>query len=181
MSINIPNIRIALYDFINEFCDPKVTNECIILGNQNNISLPTETDNYIIFYIQNIIRHGTNIERYQDATESYSMIENNEIVAQIDCYCDSNNGLDDSKAYTMAKSLEIALRSELGTQFLKKYNLCTLYAEDIRNTTITSESNTFLNKYTLICHLAGNFEYNKQIDTFSHVNVGIKDVDVKYK
>ena len=53
----------AVYDFLSKYIYPAIDPECVIYGNQNQISLPENTNEYCIFYVENSTQTATTIER----------------------------------------------------------------------------------------------------------------------
>ena len=41
----------GVYDFLIKYIYPAIDPECVIYGNQNNITLPPDSNEYCIFYI----------------------------------------------------------------------------------------------------------------------------------
>ena len=64
-----PNIRTAIQEFLEIFAVPEVAPENIFYGNQNNLALPPEGNDYVIYSYISSVRHGTSAEDWeQDQT-----------------------------------------------------------------------------------------------------------------
>ena len=46
----------GVYDFLSKYIYPAIDPECVIYGNQNNITLPENTNDYCIFYVENGVK-----------------------------------------------------------------------------------------------------------------------------
>ena len=57
-----PNIRAAIQEFLEIFAVPEVAPENIFYGNQNNLALPPEGNDYVIYSYISSVRHGTSAE-----------------------------------------------------------------------------------------------------------------------
>lgn len=181
-SVQAPNIREAIYDFINAYIQPPIAEDAIIWGNQNDITLPENNNDYVIFWIINSLRHGTNINQYDADNELENISESNELVIQIDCYCDSTTGQDGTNAMLRAKSLEMLFRDGVATRFLKKYGMSALFAEDARDTTITGDSALLVRRWTVNAHIIVPITYSLEQEGFTSVQINqIKEVDSFYK
>lgn len=172
-SITVPKIREALYDFICEYIQPEVERDNVIWGNQNNITLPESSNDYVIFTLLDTVRHGTNYDNYDSENEELSVKEGNEFTVQIDCYCDSENGNDGLIALSRAKSLEMLLRDGIANRFLKPYGISALYCDDARDTTITGDSGLLVRRFTVIAHLYSIYEYVTTIEGFTTAQIMI--------
>lgn len=147
------DLRKAIYNFLKQYLQPTVNPNAILWGNQNNISLPAGTNDYCIFYIQNQIRHGTNTEDYDPDAETLTLRESSEIIVRVDCYATSVNGVSGINAQIRAHNLELLTRSSVACAFFKEYGLYPLYADSPQDTTIISDSNNYLHRWTINLHL----------------------------
>lgn len=143
----------AVKAFLKQYLQPSINPNAILWGNQNNVALPAGTNEYCIFYIMNQIRHGTNIERYDPDEETLKVSESSEIIVKVDCYASSENGKSGLNAQIRAHNLELMTRSSVSCEFFKKYGLSPLYADSPIDTTIVSDSNNYLHRWTVNLHL----------------------------
>ena len=60
-----PNIRTAIQEFLEIFAVPAVAPENIFYGNQNNLALPPEGNDYVIYSYISSVRHGTSAEDWE--------------------------------------------------------------------------------------------------------------------
>lgn len=153
VSYEYADVRKAIYNFLKQYIQPAIDSKTIIWGNQNNISLPAGTNDYCIFYIQNVVRHGTNTSTYDPDEEQITLKECSEILVRVDCYADTSNGTSGIDAQIRAHNLEILTRSAIACRFFKQYNIVPLYADTPQDTTIISDSNNYLKRWTVNLHL----------------------------
>lgn len=153
ISYNAPSVREAMYAFLAAYLQPAVDPERIIWGNQNNITLPAGSDDYVIFYTQNQYRHGTDYEEYDPEAEELTLLKNNEVVVRVDCYANSKNGTDGENARLRACLLDTVFRSSVACEFFKSYNISPLYADDPQDTTFVGDSENYLRRWTINLHL----------------------------
>lgn len=153
ISYDYADVRKAVYNFLIQYLQPSVNPKAILWGDQNNISLPAGTNDYCIFYIQNQIRHGTNLSLYDPDEETTTFKESTEIVVRVDCYATSYNGVSGIDAQIRAHNLELLTRSEVACHFFKEYGIAPLYADPAQDTTIVSDSNNYLHRWTVNLHL----------------------------
>lgn len=190
------DIRKAVYNFLLKYLQPTVDKKAIIWGNQNNISLPAGTNDYCIFYIQNVVRHGTNTTYYDSEDETYTLKESSEIIVRVDCYADTSNGVSGINAQIRAHNLELLIRSAIACRFFKEYHIAPLYADTPQDTTIISDSNNYLKRWTVNLHLNFTNSLTVSQEGFTDVepiipnsiaanaeDVGLHfaDVDIKFK
>lgn len=169
--INAPNIRKALYKFLSKYLTPSVPATSIFWGNQNNLVLPANSQEYVIFYLLSTIRHGTNITAYDSESEEENSDSEYEYIVQVDCYSAVDGTQDGSDAMLRAQSLEILSRSGTATEYLDPMGLQMLYAEDARDTTIISDDNNYLRRWTVTLHLAGHADLTLDSPGFTEIKV----------
>ena len=146
----------ALYAFLAQYITPSVNAENIFLGSQQNMVLP-EGEDYVIYQIIQQIRHGTTTESYDADNEQLTLKELNELVVKVDCYADSTNTTDNDallRAQIRANNLNLLFRSSVACSFFKPYGISALYAEDSQDTTLVSDSNQYLHRWSVNLHLS---------------------------
>ena len=85
-----------------------------------------------------------------------SLHELNEVTVKVDCYADSTNSSDDDallRAQIRANNLNTLFRSSVAPEFFKTYGISALYADDAQNTTLISDSQQYLHRWTVNLHL----------------------------
>lgn len=145
----------ALYDFLCTYITPKLAATQILAGDQQNMVLP-EGEDYVIYTVLDQIRHGTTSEEYDAENETLSLHELNEVTVKVDCYADSTNSSDDDallRAQIRANNLNTLFRSSVAPEFFKTYGISALYADDAQNTTLISDSQQYLHRWTVNLHL----------------------------
>lgn len=145
----------ALYAFLCRYVTPAVDSNNILCGSNQNMVLPQNED-YIIYQVTQQIRHGTTSENYDGLTEELTLKELNEIVVKVDCYADSTNSTEDDsilRAQIRANNLNLLFRSSVAVDFFKPYGISALYAEDATDTTLISDSNQYLHRWSINLHL----------------------------
>lgn len=148
-------LHTAVLKFLEAYLQPQVPKDCILGGSEQNMVLP-EGEDYVIFQITQQIRHGTTTEKYDPQKETLTLKEVNEIVVKVDCYADSTNSDQDSailRAQIRANNLNLLFRSSVAVEFFKAYNISALYADDAQDTTVISDSNQYLKRWSVNLHL----------------------------
>ena len=155
ISYQYRNLHTALYEFLTTYITPAIEPTQILAGDQQNMVLP-ENEDYIIFTVVSQMRHGTTSEAYDPDGETLSLHELNEVVVKVDCYADSTNSTQDDailRAQIRANNLNTLFRSSVAPDFFKRYGISALYADDAQNTTLVSDSQQYLHRWTVSLHL----------------------------
>ena len=155
ISYQYRNLHTALYEFLTTYITPAIEPTQVLAGDQQNMVLP-ENEDYIIFTIVSQMRHGTTSEDYDPDGETLSLHELNEVVVKVDCYADSTNSTQDDailRAQIRANNLNTLFRSSVAPDFFKRYGISALYADDAQNTTLVSDSQQYLHRWTVNLHL----------------------------
>lgn len=148
--------RRALYAFLCKFLTPKVADDHVLCGNQPDMVLPADGNDYVIFHINQQIRHGTTVEEFDPDREVTILKESAELVAQVDCYGTTGKGTKEEdvlRAQMRAHNLELAFSSSPACTFFKKWKMAPLYADGAQDTTLISDSNQYLQRWTTYLHL----------------------------
>ena len=155
ISYQYRNLHTALYEFLTTYITPAIDPSQVLAGDQQNMVLP-ENEDYIIFTVVSQMRHGTTSEDYDPDGETLSLHELNEVVVKVDCYADSTNSTQDDailRAQIRANNLNTLFRSSVAPDFFKRYGISALYADDAQNTTLVSDSQQYLHRWTVNLHL----------------------------
>ena len=143
----------GVYDFLIKYIYPTIDPECVIYGNQNNITLPPETNEYCIFYIENGTQSATTIEEYDPNNELLTLHGKKEIIIRVDCYANSANGQINNIALQRVQNLQTIFKSSVGVRQFKELGLVPLYADDPNDTTLnSSDSDNYLYRWTIKLH-----------------------------
>ena len=143
----------GVYDFLIKYIYPAIDPECVIYGNQNNITLPPETNEYCIFYIENGTQSATTIEEYDPNNERLTLRGKKEIIVRVDCYANSVNGQINNIALQRVQNLQTIFKSSVGVRQFKELGLVPLYADDPNDTTLNSnDSENYLFRWTVKLH-----------------------------
>lgn len=143
----------GVYDFLIKYIYPAIDPECVIYGNQNNITLPPETNEYCIFYIENGTQSATTIEEYDPNNELLTLHGKKEIIVRVDCYANSVNGQINNIALQRVQNLQTIFKSSVGVRQFKELGLVPLYADDPNDTTLSSsDSDNYLYRWTVKLH-----------------------------
>ena len=156
ISYQYKNLHTALYEFLTTYITPKIDPTQILAGDQQNMVLP-ENEDYVIYTVSGQIRHGTTSEDYDPDGETLALHELNEVVVKVDCYADSTNSTQDDailRAQIRANNLNTLFRSSVAPDFFKSYGISALYADDAQNTTLLSDSQQYLHRWTVNLHLS---------------------------
>lgn len=155
ISYQYRNLHTALYEFLTTYITPAIEPTQILAGDQQNMVLP-ENEDYVIYTVSSLTRHGTTSEDYDPDGETLSLHELNEVVVKVDCYADSTNSTQDDailRAQIRANNLNTLFRSSVAPDFFKRYGISALYADDAQNTTLVSDSQQYLHRWTVSLHL----------------------------
>lgn len=166
------NLQKTLYELLNEFLIPSVDENNIFYGNQNNLTLPEDSSDYVIYTILNIVRHGTNEIKYDAQNEEEHNKVEYEVSVQIDCYADTSNGSDGLDAMLRASSIDNFSQSDVVYEFLNARGMHLLYADNSNDTTIVSDDNNYLKRWSTTLHIA-------MTATTIYDSFGFTEVDVK--
>lgn len=181
-ALDMPDIYVAVYDYVLAYALPAMQPENIYRGWQNRSALPPDTNEYAVISIISNVRHGTSIETLEingvddDEPETITVATHYEVTVQVDCCSDS------VYAQQRASMLSNFARSSIATSFFKKYGLSIADASDPADITMDDESNQFVQRSMITLRLL--YWVTGAIGTawFNDVNfVGVKDVDAFYK
>lgn len=156
ISYQYRNLHTALYEFLTTYITPAIEPTQVLAGDQQNMVLP-ENEDYIIFTVVSQMRHGTTAEHYDADSETLALKELNEVTVKVDCYADSTNSSEDDailRAQIRANNLHTLFRSSVAPEFFRRYGISALYADDAANTTLVSDSNQYLHRWSVNLHLS---------------------------
>lgn len=168
------NLISALYEFLCTYITPEVDPSQVLSGDAQNMVLP-ENEDYIIFTVVSQMRHGTTAEHYDADSETLALKELNEVTVKVDCYADSTNSSEDDailRAQIRANNLHTLFRSSVAPEFFRRYGISALYADDAQNTTLVSDSNQYLHRWTVSLHLC--FKSSVVVPQPGFTEMGIK-------
>lgn len=174
------DVHITVIDFLKWCAVPQVPAENIYRGYLNNITLPQDSNEYIIVTCMEAIRRGTNREElvsYDTETglAKYRVITYLEVPVQVDFYSDTEN------ARIRAQSTETMSRSSFGVNFFRQRGMSINYATGLRDLTEVDEEERFIRRFTLtlhVCYWSGLVFDLPYIDS---VNINrIENVDVHH-
>ena len=174
ISYQYRNLHTALYEFLTTYITPAIEPTQVLAGDQQNMVLP-ENEDYIIFTVVSQMRHGTTSEDYDPDGETLSLHELNEVVVKVDCYADSTNSTQDDailRAQIRANNLNTLFRASVAPDFFKRYGISALYADDAQNTTLVSDSQQYLHRWTVSLHLC--FKSSVVVPQPGFTKMGIK-------
>ena len=174
ISYQYRNLHTALYEFLTTYITPAIDPSQVLAGDQQNMVLP-ENEDYVIYTVSGLTRHGTTSEDYNPDGETLSLHELNEVVVKVDCYADSTNSTKDDailRAQIRANNLNTLFRSSVAPDFFKRYGISALYADDAQNTTLVSDSQQYLHRWTVSLHLC--FKSSVVVPQPGFTKMGIK-------
>ena len=126
----------AIYDYLAKYIYPAIDADCIQYGNQNNVVLPEDTNDYCIFFIENGTQTATTIEEYDSEKEQLTLKGKKEIIFRVDLYANSVNGNTNNVAFERAQNLQTIFKSSVSVRQLKEMGLTPLYADYLYRWTI---------------------------------------------
>ena len=174
ISYQYKNLHSALYAFLCTYITPAIEPTQVLAGDQQNMVLP-ENEDYVIYTVSGLTRHGTTSEDYDPDGETLALHELNEVVVKVDCYADSTNSTQDDailRAQIRANNLNTLFRSSVAPDFFKSYGISALYADDAQNTTLVSDSQQYLHRWTVNLHLC--FKSSVVVPRPGFTKMGIK-------
>ena len=177
-----PSVREAVYSFLETYLAPPVAPDHIIWGNQNNLTLPEDGDDFVIFYLMSNVRHGSGFEHWDKVgADEQTVSETLEGLVQIDCYCSGDNPSDAENARLRAQTIETLARSTVAPSFFRKKGMGCLYSEDAKDTTTVGEGDLYQHRWTVTLHISYPSRVVISQDFFIAVDVNLHPVDVEYK
>lgn len=181
VAVTTDDIYTAVYNYIKAYARPAYSDENIIRGWQNGVSLPN-IDDFAIMQILGHYRQGTNVESF-DATGKTIQQDGTLLAAelvladvQIDCYGDIKTGY----AARRAQALETAAKSYLGCRFFQDYNIGCQYATGPKQI-VTELARGYVDRWSVTLRLSFVSQISVEVPWFSALNVSIKNVDVTYQ
>lgn len=178
ISYQYKNLHSALYEFLTTYITPAIEPTQILAGDQQNMVLP-ENEDYVIYTVSGLTRHGTTSEDYDPDGETLSLHELNEVVVKVDCYADSTNSTQDDailRAQIRANNLNTLFRSSVAPDFFKRYGISALYADDAQNTTLVSDSQQYLHRWTVSLHLCFKSSVVVPQQGFTEMGININSI-----
>lgn len=170
-NLEASNPRLAVYDLLKHYLTPALDGEFIYWGNQNNISLPASTQDYVIFNLLSVERHGTNKSLYDAEGETESHDVEYEYIFQIDCYSLVDGSHDGITAMQRAQSIEILSRGGQAQALMEDDGFHLLYCDPPQDTTITTDDNTYVRRVTATLHIASHTVLSMDMEGFTSVDV----------
>lgn len=177
-----PSVREVVYDFLATYLAPSVAADHIIWGNQNNLTLPEDGDDFVIFYLMSNVRRGSGFEYWEkDGEDVQTVSETVEGLVQIDCYCHGDNPGDGENARLRAQTIETLARSTVAPAFFRSRGMGCLFCDDAKDTTTVGESELYQPRWTVTLHISYPSRLSVTQDFFITAEVGLHPVDVEYK
>ena len=87
----------AVHDFLKKYIYPSISEDCIMYGDQNNTTLPEDTNEYCLFYVESGSQSATTIEDYDPKKEQLTLHGKKEVIIRVDLYSESLNGSTNSE------------------------------------------------------------------------------------
>lgn len=165
------NPRLAVYELLSHYLTPEIDTNCIYWGNQNNIALPAEAQDYVIFNLLSTQRHGTNKSTYDADDEIESHDVEYEYLFQIDCYSLVDGEHDGITAMQRAQSIEILSRGGQAQELFEENGFHMLYCDPPADTTITTDDNTYVRRASVTLHIASHTKLSLTMEGFNSVSV----------
>lgn len=136
---NTSSLPDALYDFVSIYTIPQISPQNIIHADQNNSSLPSGEEEYIVITIINVVSHGTPVEEYQDGSISVTTLY--EYFIQIDFFSNGDN------ARKRAISLANIGRSSLAPEFFNQRGMSVTTVSDPQDVTFVGDANQYVKRW----------------------------------
>lgn len=173
--ISEPDIRVAIAQFIFRFAQPQLLMDNIILGRLNNVTLPSDSNEFAVFNVSNTGRKMTNLKRFINATD-YSEIALFQGRVQIDICSDNEDW-----ARMRSNSLMNIGRSGTGVRFLKPYGISLLHADDGIPVDYVDGAGNIVNRFVNNINISYySIITETNVDSFDKVKANIRNVDVSY-
>lgn len=146
------NIQKAVRDMLIHFTD--CNEKHILCGYNNEVSLPDSND-YIIFTVMNPSRIGTPIEKTVD--NNITIYQDYRCQVQIDFYGDLS--------FDRACDIVSISRTGFLCDFLKKYGIQPIFADDAQNMTGVSGEREYVNRWLVMLE----FDYRDAVSDIQEV------------
>lgn len=174
-----PDIYKAFFEYVSIFATPVLDQDNIIIGWQNRMYLPENTNEYAVITVVDTKRRGTNVhEWYDDVTlPNDTIVKEMELVQsgiQID-FCSDND-----TAEKRAKSIELFTRSEFGVKFFKTYNIAPLYADGTRDISFVDQSQQYVRRFMTTVYVSYWVNSTFKIASFDNADLFFENVDVEH-
>lgn len=177
-----PDVYGAVTAFVAQWAQPPFPAVNIYWAWGNRESLPADTNEYAVISVRNTGRRGTGTEDIlntgaaDDEPEQYQIRTWYEVLAQVD-FCSD----DEAAAYQRAYSIETIMRSSVGVNFFKAYEIAAQYADDIQELSALDESDQYVYRYAVTLHLGYWVTITAQSSWFDTVTLNrVEDVDAHH-
>ena len=158
-------------DYILQYTD--VVQDNLFRGYQNRSTLP-QTDDYTMFYMNNAVRVGTNVNEYTNTEVKINALH--EYTVNID-FCSSEQ----ETAESHAKRLAVLGRSFVSCDFFKAQGFNLNYADDMQYLPFTDENSQWVHRYRITLHLTEWDKVTLTQQTAKEVTIQkVVNVDVEY-
>lgn len=176
--ISSDRVYLAVGSFVR-LCAPDVPTKNYYAGYQNRMSLPANSNEYVVASIVRHDPHGTPIERYEYdpavGAMSTHVMQLQEMLVQVDCYSD-----DPEKARMRAQSLATVCRSTTGVDFFEQFGLSALFADPPQNSTVVTDSQQYVQRWTTTLHLLYTHKISLDVESFNAIDVDVTNVEVRF-
>ena len=168
---------LAVRDFIFTFSRPPLASlDQIYLGYNNNLSLPTDGNDFCVASALSENRRGTTLQHFAPSPSNEIAYRTYyEIAIQIDCY-----SADLFNARYRAEALETIARTESGVDLFAKHQFDLLYADGLRDVTGVLDSDIYVSRWTFNLYLGIWKEINLTQQYFNTANVNVVNVDSRF-
>lgn len=136
----------TVYDYIVKYTD--INGDKIYRGWQNRMALPT-TNDYIVYYVRDTLRHGTNVEKWRGEEEKIDNDVLREYTITIDVY-----DVEHDRGLRRIQALETMARSTDAIKFFRNEGYFLQYADDFRSIPFTDSNNQYIYRYNLEIHIS---------------------------
>lgn len=168
----------AFRSFLRSFAAPPLPaedGEHLICGFSNDLGLPADGEDFVVFTPLTCERQGATIEDFDPATEATVLRTYYVCTAQVDCY-----SADRYSAQARASAYETAARSSYGVELFKRYGLDLHFAGGLANRTAVMDSDQYVSRWSLT--FTFGFKKALQVDqpAFDAVACRVVNVDVNF-
>lgn len=149
-SLTAPDVYGAIFDFIAAFVTPPFAE--VVRGDQNRVSLPEETNEYILITKIVETRRGSNVHSFEapapDADGTLSASKLTLCDVQIDVRSDKG-----PRAQEAASLIELWARDEIGIRFFQPYGISVTGCTSPQDMAFIDESNQFVKRFMVTLSL----------------------------
>lgn len=175
--LQAPDVPGAVYEFLSEFVQPTFAH--VFRGDQNRVSLPEGTNEFIVFTLLSTTRVGSNVSEFSaldtDETGVFNVRKLNRSVFQIDIRSDGTD-----RAANAASLVELWSRSEVGCSFFGERGVSVIGCTPPTDLTEIDESSQFVKRFMVELTVEYWSGSTISVPFFDGIDLSLKNTDVVF-